>query len=508
MSKVLAILLGLGSVFLHADPIDFSQKEQAGKILHFQGKTQYHAEGPIGPFVAMNAGSSLNIVEKLPEETSGYDIALTPHGQFTLSGKIGTVPFIMQYRKGLLLCRAGNSSTTYMVPAYAWHNHATRYLFVRTNEQSQFQFFADGLPAVVYDGQSIDVPDVEPNLLVQAVDYLRLNVINYSRSTLNQPEAAALHQAMLTRSPRIDPPIIVIPSFTPLEGEDAFDEDTWKNAARITGMVVMDSHTLANRQISAYLGANADGIYIYFKSPIQSSLFGTPMAHDEGFGGDAVEFFFMPAYSETFDFYQFIGNHHGSTYDSRVQDRSWNGNWSHQFKTSSTEWISIFRIRDFSSMNAPIPQPGEKWRFNLCRDHQISGQGFLWSQFANTTGGYYNYNAFAHAIFGGQKIPFVRLQEIASIDESQTQTAAFLTLVNPGEETCQLQAIYSYYAPGAYSVSNAQKQQLNLLPGERQNLKLIAHIPSTGGGIVNLTVSTLKTQQIVYQQSVALQEFK
>lgn len=484
-----------------AATVDLSGGEQPGVKLTFTGNTGYHDDRKNSPFRLMNDGSAMQLTGEAFENATGFDLAVRPKGHFEIRGKLNGTAFIMRYADGYLLCRSENSQTTGLVPAYAWNNHETRCLFVRRGSDGAFSFFADGVPALEQTGINIEKPEAEYPLTLKAFGPVEVQYVASASTPLTPERAGELFGAMVNRKPRQSLPLLVIPEFRPPEGDAAFDEKNWRDAARITGFVLMDSGKLCERQTVVLLGADSEGIYVYFKSPVVEKLNGSPMSHDEGFGGDSVEFFFMPAYTETFDYYQFIGNFLGSTYDSRGLDRLWNGKWTHQARHDDKEWVSVFRIRDFSTFAAPPPAAGARWRFNVCRDWP-SAKGWLWSEFANTPGSFLNYNSFAHAVYGGAEFPFFRIDGIAET-ENHTLSARF-EAVNPAGRPVTLKAVYEFFAPGSFNVTRMSEEVISLPGNSRKHISLSVAAPETAGGMAELSIVNTATGELLYKQAVIL----
>lgn len=505
MIKVWFLALGLVLVRAGASgaEVNFREREQ---VAYSAGVT-HGLDKEYGAFVVLNAGTRLTLLAPALENAAGYDWMMQPQGRFRCRGTLGGVAFVL-YRDGdLLLCRAADSQTTFMVPSYAWNTRRRERhcLFVRRNASGQINFYADGLPAVPAAEYRLDAPGDAPGFELEAIDALQLDELSSTDTPLDDAGAVELYLAMLTRTAQVVLPTLVIPRFTPPEGDAVFEEKSWENAAKFTGFVLMGENRLCERQTVACLGADARGVYVYFKSAIHNPLSGSPKSHDEGFGGDAVEFFLMPGYTETFNFYQFIGNHFGSTYDARIRDRLWNGKWTHLHRVTKEHWISVFLITDYPGMGVMPPKTGDQWRFNLCRDWLVPDGGYLWSEFANTPGGYYNYNAFAGGVYGGDQLPFLRLNAIGTIDPAANLVSADFEAVNPGGKTVRLRADYSFYRPGAYRVTAFKTMELTLPGGgARQAAKLSLPLDKTPGGMVTLLVSDAESSQVIYQQTVTL----
>lgn len=502
MQKLLIVsALILTAFSLPALTVDLSGKSQPKVKFVCTGKTSFHADRQNGDYLTMNNGSSFHLEGDGLKNSIGFDLALQPRAEFTVRGKIGGKTFVMRYADGMLLCRGEDSPQTALVPAYAWNNHETRYLSVRRNKKDGFNFFIDGVPALEQSEIMLDPVSAKCFLELEAFGDVRIRYLASASNPLTGEQAQELFRAMVNRKPKQALPSLVIPEFRPPEGNAAFDEKNWRDAARITDFVTLNTGKFCERQTVVLMGADAEGIYIYFKSPVIDKLTGSPMEHDEGFGGDSVEFFFMPTYTETFSYYQFIGNFRGSTYDSCVHDLLWDGKWTHQAHYNDKEWISVFRIKDFSTFAAPAPKPGAKWRFNLCRDWQ-SPKGWLWSEFANTPGFYSNYNSFAHATYGGKKLPFFRIDSITRIKDRKL--SAEFEAVNPAENKVELKAEYTFYAPGSINITEGSAILIQLDGKSRKNISLMVPVNETSGGMVVLSIVDTLTGELLYKQAVIL----
>lgn len=502
MQKLLIVsALILTAFSLSALTVDLSGKSQSGAKLICIGKTSFHADRKNGDYLAMNDSSSFHLEGDGLKDNIGFDLALQPRAEFTVSGKVGGKVFIMRYAGGMLLCRGEGSAKTALAPAYAWNNHETRYLSVRRNQKNGFDFFIDGVPALEQSRITIEPLSAKYFLELKAFGDVRIRYLASASNPLTGEQAQELFRAMVNRKPKQALPVLVIPEFRPPEGEAAFDEKNWRDAARITDFVILNTGKFCERQTVVLMGADAEGIYLYFRSPVIDKLTGSPMEHDEGFGGDSVEFFFMPTYTETFSYYQFIGNFRGSTYDSCGQDLLWDGKWTHHAHYDDKEWISVFRIKDFSNFAAPVPRPGTKWRFNVCRDWQ-SPKGWLWSEFSNTPGFYSNYNSFAHATYGGKKLPFFRVDCITRMKDRKL--SAEFEAVNPSENKVELKAEYTFYAPGSINITEESAITIQLDGKSRKNITLTVPVVETGGGMVVLSIVNTLTGELLYKQAVIL----
>ena len=146
-------------------------------------------------------------------------------------------------------------------------------------------------------------------------------------------------------------------------------------------------------------------VYIRCRSRlVDGTLTGQKQVADVWPGGDAIEIFLMPAYTETFDFYQFVADPFGSRFDSRGRnDHQWGGAWKTYSTMDDTWWTITFALSDFAAMNVPAPVVGTAWRANICRNWR-SGD-VAWTQWAQTNGAYHDYSSFGSLLFTDKDSP-------------------------------------------------------------------------------------------------------
>ncbi|MEW6357167.1 MAG: glycoside hydrolase domain-containing protein [Planctomycetota bacterium] len=156
-----------------------------------------------------------------------------------------------------------------------------------------------------------------------------------------------------------------------LDGKIAAGE--WDRAAATCAFCRIDNGHAASRATLCLLGFDEQNLYVAF----QCQTTAKPKAAVKTLDGavwedDAVELFLQPK-PATGDYFQFIGNSIGATWDSKGQNPKWNTQWKYAASVQNGRWEAELAI-PFFSLAVTGPQDGAEWRINLARDAVAGGR--------------------------------------------------------------------------------------------------------------------------------------
>jgi len=404
-----------------------------------------------------------------------------------------------EQRSNLLLrieTRAGVSNR--FAPLYAWQDHRWAHAAL-CREGGDITFYWNGERAAEYAkpvaGPAEWGADAGLKLTISASRPLAIDELRISDKP---PSAAAISSryvtALLGRKQYCTPVIRVPRAAAPPPWEGGIDENLWRNAAVVSDF----SWTLSNqgerrstRQTWVHLMYAGDRVLALYKSRVpEGGLSGAPRARDVADGGDEVEFFVMPKYTETFDYFQFVGNAWESVFDSLgLRRRRWNGDWLYRCGASSDWWLAELRVNDLAPMAAPRPEPGHAWRVNFCRNWWKAGGGrHEWTLWSQTSGGYHTYNRFGKLVFGEDDDLAVRVRTIAGVDAENRKAFAALELANPSATPRAVTIQYDFYAARDYVPFSSTTREYAVGPGERKEVRIENDTGPHQRGLIEITV--------------------
>ncbi len=129
---------------------------------------------------------------------------------------------------------------------------------------------------------------------------------------------------------------------------------------------------------STYLAYDADNLYVLFicSEPMMKQLRAEAKERDsEVYSDDCVEIFVQPPETSTIN--HFIVNAAGVKFDQRDGDRSWNPEYEVVARREKESWAVEFKIP--WEVFGGLPQAGETWRMNFCRERKTESELGAWS---------------------------------------------------------------------------------------------------------------------------------
>lgn len=199
--------------------------------------------------------------------------------------------------------------------------------------------------------------------------------------------------------------LITIPKLTiPVQIDGKLtEEEGWNDATKITGFVSLENHLLAQMQTHVYLGYDENALYFAFECEAPQKPIARLRERDsEVWEDDSFEIFIDPKLTRKRHF-QFIINAVGSIWDSINKDGSWNGEWKFAVYTKQFGWSGEVAI-PFASLGLKVPEEGEVWGFNVCRNAVAGGKEL--STFAKVVDTFHDTANFALLKFAGEKNSF------------------------------------------------------------------------------------------------------
>ena len=397
-------------------------------------------------------------------------------------------------------------------PIYSWRSGRwVQLMFVVRSRRSSFYVNGEAAAPLGRKRSIPARPAGKPGLALDASRPLAVDEIRvYDRALLPADIAKRFVTARVGEKQYEVPLVRIPPAPTPPARTGEINPAAWGDAARVTGFsqtLTAKGECRAPRQTWVHLTYDRDHLYVLYQSRIpEEGLSGAPRERDVASGGgDEVEFFVMPGYTETFDYFQFLGNPRESQYDSLgLHNRAWNGKWMFRCSTAGPWWWAELWVDDWGPLGTARPQPGDCWRMNFCRNWWRVGGGHLWTLWSQTSGGYHNHSRFGRIVFGTKEDPFVRVDALARRTEEGRRVAAELEVVNPGPSAKTLTASYVHYAIGEYVPSSTVERTVELAPKARRTLRLENDVRQNAPGLVELTVTDCTREERCFYQMLKL----
>lgn len=329
-----------------------------------------------------------------------------------------------------------------------------------------------------------------------AIDELRIYNRAFTPSEVEERYITACLGKVNYRSP-----VVRIPyTRTAPDPDGGIDLDAWEEAAVVSDFVNTGDGRKFGQQTWVHLMYDDNRMYILYRSPVlKGGLVGGPRQLDELNGGDEIELFVMPKYTETFDFYQFIGNPWESIFDSLGRaGRNWTGDWRYRCRVDDKWWYAEVWINDYSVLSTGSPVTGGVWTGNFCRNWRSGSGG--WTQWAHTPPAYHNFKGFGTFIFGGRHTVIPCIGTIADIDD--TGVEAVFKLVNTATEEKNVVMKYEFYPAGDYLPLTVDNREVALRPGNTQPFRLRCEMGSFRMGLVEMQISDAGSGEIYFRQMV------
>ncbi|NCO32588.1 MAG: hypothetical protein GW893_01780 [Armatimonadetes bacterium] len=517
---------------LYHIPLDASADEVRG------GALTCSASGPPKPRAGMR-GNAMTLgpggLETLTYSTSDFpsapnwtlDLWLLPLGW---KGTDHVDPFLIEVkgddgwrvaifkedrRSNLVAVIEGDGvSRCLLAPIYDWKGNQWAQLLL-CREGDDFRFYLNGEAA----GRCVRA--IEPprpwtkqsgfSLSLAASRNVAVDEIRLSDIVLPPREIERNYVTARLREKPYGVPVVRIP-FTAIEpgGTAGGDAAAWQNAAVVSDFswtLSSQGERRCDKQTWVHLMYSEKKLHLLFKSPLpKGGLSGAPHERDITTGGDEVEFFVMPRYTETFDYFQFVGNAFESFYDSLGRyGVKWNGDWRYKCREAEGSWLAELTVDDFGPIAAPKPKAGDVWNVNFCRNWwDRDGGKHEWTVWSQTSGGYHSYKRFGKIIFGGKDDAVVRVRSVAEVDSAARKVAAVLELLNPSSTARSVHVQRDYYPPNDYLPFSTSTREVTLVAGKSETLRIENDIGNNTGGLVEITVKDKETGDVYLYQMVML----
>ncbi|MCF7855162.1 MAG: DUF6067 family protein [Candidatus Pacebacteria bacterium] len=197
--------------------------------------------------------------------------------------------------------------------------------------------------------------------------------------------------------------------------DGTLDDPCWREASQITNFLVHNTGgRLLERPSPRVLFCYDDeALYIGFESPQPQGVETAEAPRDSDklvSDHDSFEFFLRPTMTWEHSYYQLIVNASNSIFDGKVKDNSWDGEFIYRATVSDGVWRGEIKVPYTTFEDAGVPEAGDEWTFNVCRNFRAGGIRF--SQWTNTGVSYHDAMSFARMRFGGRD-EWVREQSVA-----------------------------------------------------------------------------------------------
>lgn len=383
---------------------------------------------------------------------------------------------------------------------------------IATKKGDEIGFFCDGQKAISSNRiEYFNETEISPEsyLLINceestAIDELRI----YNQFFTDEEIRERYISSLLGEKSYVLPTIGIPYTKNPPVMEGAFDPNAWDNAAVLGNFIKLDDASMFGLQTWVYMMYDDNNIYFMYKSPVTSEgLTGGPRGRDELSGGDEIELYLMPKYTETFDFFQFIGNPWNSIYDGKgLNGRSWDGDWFYRTQLDPQWWFAEVWMKNCALMAVKKPSEGTEWKVNFCRNWR-TGEG-AWTQWSQTPGVYQNYQNFGKLIFGSKEPIYVRVRNLADMDKERKTISADFELVNDSLVDKCINIKYDFYLKGDYLPTNSIVKQITVGPKQRQHVFLSHQLQVVPYGTVEVTVEGMGKGEVYLQQMVKVDSLK
>ncbi|NLC55744.1 MAG: DUF4091 domain-containing protein [Armatimonadetes bacterium] len=253
------------------------------------------------------------------------------------------------------------------------------------------------------------------------------------------------------------------------------DEPIWREAAYLGPLVRPDGTAMPAAATIARLFATADRLLLGVQcdEPEMARLQSAPAKHDaQVWAGDCIELFIQPDGKGAY--YHFITNADGARYDERERDGAWNAEWEARGHREETGW-SVELAIPWTALGNP-PQPGARWRLNVCRSRRPQPEICAWSA---TGSGFHVPDRFGEVCFGA---------------------SAWLSDLDWGQPWTGAQQVSVRATGGALSVGVGRSPAVRVAPGAATPVAYTA----TGEGSVPLVLTARAGRSIVSRQSYVL----
>ena len=177
------------------------------------------------------------------------------------------------------------------------------------------------------------------------------------------------------------------------------DEAAWRNAGRIPSFVEYRGAGDLRNQTEVLLLYDDEALYVAYRCAEKdvSRLKAAITDHDGSLWTDDCAEILLDTKGDRAGFVHLILNPKGTKYDALGEDPyGYNPKWDGAARIGSDGWIAEIRI-PFGALGAPVPQPGDSWLGNFCREEQPAGELSCWSA---TNGSFQAPAKFGEIVFG------------------------------------------------------------------------------------------------------------
>ncbi|MBN1445143.1 MAG: hypothetical protein JW957_03435 [Candidatus Omnitrophica bacterium] len=407
---------------------------------------------------------------------------------------------------------ANGTENTMFIPIYNWSAKRWQHILINKNGK-EISFHVNGQKAVRYE-KSVVFPekilseqDYYLSILTgeaTALDEMRIYNQSFSTDEIEEKYITAFLKDIGYTVPAVRIPYAARPPST----DGGIDIKLWEQAAIITDFMNLYSKGKQKEQETwVHIMYDDSRLYMLFKSPVpEERLAGGPQERDVLAQADEIEFFVMPKYTETFDYFQFVGNPWESMYDGRGHKESeWNGDWFYRCRVDEKWWYAELWVNDFAPIGAGTPFENDVWKANFCRNWR-SGKfrDKPWTLWSLVSGGYHDYNRFGKIIFGGKETVVPKIETIAETDSGKNTVSAIFSLENLFSAQRTIIVRYLFYPSGDYFPSSAISRKILLQPGQKQNIKIDNDLKDHKKGLVEIEIRDEETGKVYFSQMVRI----
>lgn len=317
--------------------------------------------------------------------------------------------FVLYLRQGLLYLTRGEK--TLYLPVYHWSIKGKDirdfiYHLVISWDTEKFSLIVDGREAIPSQISYYKSTEAKEKSIIlgdknNSLELL-IDAITVFDTPISKKEAVDRYHSIFTKSVLFKQSIVTIPFFeTPPVIDGEISEEIWKKATEISYFLAYKSHKIVERvSPRIFMGYDKEALYIAFKSPQPEGVISEKVPRDDRKIGqhDTFEFFFRPTMTWEHDYYQIVVNPSGSIFDGKALDTSWDGDFTYSSKIKDGFWYGEMKIPYSIFEGTGIPQQGEQWTFNVCRNFYAGG--YQLSYWSYTGISYHSPDNFAELRFG------------------------------------------------------------------------------------------------------------
>ncbi len=224
------------------------------------------------------------------------------------------------------------------------------------------------------------------------------------------------------------------------------DDDAWSRAAGLTGLVNIFHQRLSILPTTVRVAYDDERLYVAYDCviPADARLVGAPGDRDTGrpWHDDSIEIFLSPDTNKPEAYFQLIGNWAGLIYDLRAGRPAWDAPWEFRSRVGPGRWCAEVAV-PFAALEAPTPDPGNRWRVNFCRDVATPGKAYeSWADVGQT---YISPELFGWVEFGGEE-PVIQVTSLGQPDHGRLRIRA--RAINPTARECNVELEARLLQPG------------------------------------------------------------